>query len=274
MVAAYRVAPASPDWVHLTQITDTHLFKSEDGKLLGLETQSSFNAVLDSALAEPVASDLILVTGDLAQEACAETYRRLASAFNRFGKPVFSLPGNHDHPVMLREEFRAPHVHPDKHVLAGNWQILMLDSSVPGKVYGELADSELAFLDAALSAHPEHHALVVLHHQPVPVGSRWLDGIGLRNSDAFFECLSRHDNVRLVLWGHVHQDFSGEKNGIGLLCTPSACVQFKPGSEDFAAGTEAPGYRLLSLAADGRFQTAVRRIEHMEFTVDYSIKGY
>jgi Icc protein len=51
-------------------------------------------------------------------------------------------------------------------------------------------------------------------------------------------------------------------------------VQFKPGSEDFAAGEEAPGYRYLNLYADGHIESVVHRIDNPEFTVDYSIKGY
>lgn len=272
MSSSIRVATADVGRVRITQITDMHLFAETSGCLLGLNTQDSFDAVMTQALQD--APDLVLVTGDLAQEPCQAAYGRLATELGRFGKPVFFLPGNHDVPALMAEHFTGPYIHHQKQILAGNWQILMLDSSVAGKVYGTLAESELAFLERALAEHPEHHALVVLHHQPVPIGSRWLDGIGLRNNEEFFGVLSRHPQVRLVLWGHVHQDFSGERDGIRLLATPSSCVQFKPGSEDFAAGAEAPGYRVLKLATSGAVETSVRRVEHMEFTVDYSIKGY
>jgi len=274
VAASIRVATADPPRVRITQITDVHLFDDIEGRLLGLNTQDSFEAVMDVALAEAEVADIILATGDLAQEPSAASYGRLAQHFERFGKPVFWLPGNHDQPELMAEALRGPNLHPHKQILAGAWQILMLDSSVPGKVYGELTEDQLGFLDSALHEYPKSHALVVLHHQPVPVGSRWLDTIGLRNSEAFFEILARHPQARLVLWGHVHQAFEGRHARVDLLSTPSSCVQFKPGSEDFAAGTEAPGYRVLDLFDDGRWQSAVRRIEHLEFVVDYSIKGY
>lgn len=274
MSASIHVASADPARVRIIQITDTHLFVDSDGRLLGLNTQDSFEAVLARALAEAPAADLILVTGDLAQEPDAATYARLAAEFARFGKPVFWLPGNHDEAVLMRSAFVGPPIHAQKQILAGQWQILMLDSSVPDKVYGELSEDQLDFLDQALSQYPERYALVVLHHQPVSVGSRWLDGIGLQNSEALFAVLAHHAQVRLVLWGHVHQEFDASHAGLRLLATPSSCVQFKPGSEDFSAGDEAPGYRVLELAADGACDTAVRRIDHMKFTVDYSIKGY
>ena len=55
---------------------------------------------------------------------------------------------------------------------------------------------------------------------------------------------------------------------------PSTCVQFKPGSEDFAVDDAAPGYRWFDLHADGRIETAVSRVEGVEFEVDFSVKGY
>ena len=51
-------------------------------------------------------------------------------------------------------------------------------------------------------------------------------------------------------------------------------MQFKPGSEDFSAGVEAPGYRYLNLHGDGRIDSVVHRIDTIDYTVDYSIKGY
>lgn len=274
MTASHRVATAVAERVRITQITDVHLFAEDSGELLGLNTQESFEAVLSQALAETTPTDLVLVTGDLAQEPCPASYARLAQGFERFAKPVFSLPGNHDSPALIESEFRGQHIYPHKQILASNWQILMLDSSVPGKVYGMLGDDELKFLDNCLAEFPDHHALVAIHHQPVAVGARWLDSIGLRNSEAFFDVLVRHPQVRIVLWGHVHQEFETRREGISLLSTPSSCVQFKPGSTDFSAGVEDPGYRVLDLYRDGSFHTEVRRIEHMEFTVDYTIKGY
>lgn len=274
MAERYQLEAKRAECLRIVQITDVHLFDEPGGKLLGLDTDASFAAVMELALAEGVEPELILATGDLAQEPGPAAYGRLSAQLARFGKPVFWLPGNHDEACSMGGLLGATCMRPEKHILLGAWQILMLDSSVAGKVYGELAEEQLAFLDAALAAEPGRHALVVLHHQPVPIGCRWLDGIGLRNADALFAVLARHPQARLLLWGHVHQAFEGRQAGIDLLSTPSTCVQFKPGSEDFAAGPEAPGFRVLDLFPDGAWTSAVRRIDPMAFTVDYSIKGY
>jgi Icc protein len=99
--------------------------------------------------------------------------------------------------------------------------------------------------------------LVVLHHQPIPVGSAWLDSIRLMNGPEMLEVVSRHRNVRGILWGHVHQAFDGMHAGVAMMSTPSTCFQFVPGRDDFALDDRPPGYRWLHLYPDGRIDTRV-----------------
>ena len=101
-----------------------------------------------------------------------------------------------------------------------------------------------------------------------------MEPIGLRNPDALFAVLDGFPQVRALLWGHIHQEFDQLRNGVRLLASPSTCVQFAPGSEEFQVDQEAPGYRWLRLYADGRLETAVSRVVGIRFEVDYSIKGY
>lgn len=259
--------------VELVQITDCHLFKDDAGKLLGLQTAFSLNAVLDDIAMLP-AKDLLLATGDLSQDGTPESYRRLRDGVNRFAMPAFWIPGNHDEPALMASELTGGNWSAAKRIIAGKWQIILLDSMVPRRVYGKLKDDQLALVEKALQEYPHHHALVVLHHHPVPVDCFWLDTIGLNNPEPLLAMLQAHQAKTVLLWGHIHQAFDRELNGVRLLATPSTCVQFKPHSEDFQADTESPGYRLLRLHNDGRLETDVRRIDHMEFTVDYSVKGY
>ena len=59
-----------------------------------------------------------------------------------------------------------------------------------------------------------------------------------------------------------------------LLASPSTCVQFAPGSEEFQVDSEAPGYRWLRLLPDGRLETGVSRVTGIDFEIDYSVRGY
>ena len=114
-----------------------------------------------------------------------------------------------------------------------------------------------AVLDAALGGQPELHALITLHHQPVPVGGAWLDEVSLANPDDLFAVLDRHAQVRGVLFGHVHQVFEGERNGVRLMASPSTCFQFVRDGEDLGIGDDPPGYRRLALRPDGAIESAV-----------------
>ncbi len=151
--------------------------------------------------------------------------------------------------------------------------MLLLDSTVPGEVYGRVAEQQLDFIDAALTAHRDRHALVVLHHQAQLTGSQWIDDKGLRDADGLRARLLRHSNLRGVLWGHVHQEYHRRLEQVDWMSTPSTCVQFLPGSVEFAADNEAPGYRRLQLHHDGRIETRVERIAPIEFEIDYSLRG-
>lgn len=248
--------------VQLLQITDCHIFATAEDCLRGLNTRQSFAAVRDAAVKHQNRLDLLLATGDLSQDGTTASYAYLAQEFDGMGIATFWLPGNHDDSNALRGHFTGKWIHASKHVLIGNWQIVLLDSTIKGEVRGRVSAAQLDFLERALKAYPDRHALVCLHHQALDCGSEWLDLKGLKDSDQLRAQLAQYENLRAVLWGHVHQESHHIIDGVEWMSTPSSCVQFKPDSKDFALGSEAPGYRHLSLYADGSIKTAVHRVDY------------
>jgi Icc protein len=248
----------------ILQITDPHLYGNASGNLRGVETDSSLRHVLNDALGEGISASqagysAILATGDLVQDD-PSGYLRFKSIFGGLQAPVLCVPGNHDEPDAMRQSLcEDPFQYCGTRAI-GAWQFIMLDSYDPGHVGGRLATSELARLDAALAASPAH-ALVCLHHHPVPMGSRWLDGVGLANADDFWRIVDLHAHVRAIAWGHVHQAHDGERNGVRLLGTPSTCAQFLPHSDRYAIDNLPPAYRRFELHDDGRLHTAVHWVE-------------
>ena len=116
--------------------------------------------------------------------------------------------------------------------------------------------SELERLDDALSSSPKH-AMVCLHHHPVHMGSRWLDGVGLSEAHEFWSVIDAHANVRAVVWGHVHQAWDGKRGGVRLFATPSTGAQFLPHSDRYAVDSMPPAYRSFELHSDGSIDSAV-----------------
>jgi 3',5'-cyclic-AMP phosphodiesterase len=249
--------------MQILQITDPHLYGNASGNLRGVETDSSLRNVLDDAFAHGASPapdySAILVTGDLVQDD-PSGYLRFKSILGNLQKPVLCIPGNHDEPDAMRRSLsEAPFQYCGTRII-GAWQFIMLDSYDPGHAGGRLNEGELARLDAALAKSPAH-ALVCLHHHPVKMGSRWLDSVGLANADDFWRVIDAHAQVRGIVWGHVHQVYDGERNGVSLFATPSTGAQFLPQSDRYAVDSRPPAYRRFDLQPDGRIHSEVRWIE-------------
>lgn len=268
------VGSAAASSVRLLHLTDTHLFADSDGRLLGQSTRGTFEAVLGLALSSFWPPDRILLTGDLVHDESSEGYRFLSNRLAALGVPCSCLPGNHDDPGPMREMLGACALDRASSLSCGSWTLVLLDSSVAGRDGGHLAGSELGRLEQALAARPYRPALVCLHHQPVPIGSAWMDTMALDNGEEFFAVIDRHPQVRGVIWGHVHQDFASRRKDVLLLASPSTCIQFLPGSQDFAIDAQTPGFRWLELHEDGRIDTGIRRLDAYPNPIDLGNGGY
>lgn len=242
--------------VRLVQFTDTHLFGDAAEDLRGVASLPALRACVAHAGPAIEMADALLVTGDVVQDDPAG-YAHLRDVLAPLGRPVLCLPGNHDDVAVFRRELaRTPFVL-DPHVDLEGWRIVLLDSVKPGAAAGRLAPPALTALEESLGSAGDRHVMICLHHQPVSMQSRWLDGVGLENADAFFAIVDRCPQVRAIAWGHVHQAWDGERRGVRLLSTPATCAQFLPQSDDFAVDTRPPAYRILDLAPDGTVATEV-----------------
>jgi Icc protein len=173
----------------------------------------------------------------------------------------------------MRRHLRAPRVYTDSVMDHGAWRFVMLDSVIPGQEGGRLAADQLALLEEAL-ATTGRPTLVCLHHQPVDVGSAWIDTMAVENPDPLFEIVDRHPQVRGILWGHIHQTFEGRHRHVRLMASPSTCVQFTPGMDDFRVDEEPPGFRLLALLPDGTIRSEVVRLEEVPQGLELASSGY
>lgn len=243
--------------VSLLQITDTHVFADAGKMLNGVNTRDSLQRVLDAAARHP-RPDLVLATGDLVHDQ-PQAYPTVIEMLLRLHAPVTTIAGNHDALENLRALKAAGLQVGGVHRL-GAWRILLLNTQVPGQAGGHLDRTQLQFLEENLRIADEH-VLIALHHHPVPMHSAWLDHIALDNPQDFFAVTDRFDKVRAVIWGHVHQAFASERRGVRLLATPSTCVQFLPGSRDFAVDNKPPAMRWLSLHADGQIESQIEWLE-------------
>jgi Icc protein len=242
--------------VRVLQFTDPHLPGTPGAHIRGVATEETLARCVAHAAMRHARPGALLLTGDLVHDD-AGGYRALRERFAHSKAPVHCLPGNHDDPSAARRSLDgAPFVH-DLATRYGNWLVVMLDSTVPRADHGHLAGDELSRLDAALAAHADAHALVCLHHHPVPHGSPWLDELMLDNAQELFDVIARHATVRALAWGHTHQPYDGMHGRVRLMGTPSTCMQFAQNSAEFAVDARPPAYRWLELDDAGKVETGI-----------------
>lgn len=251
------MSPYDTSALHLVQISDTHIQADEHGLLGGHSVDQHLQQVIAHIQQQHNHAQLLLHTGDLVHDENAVAYQRLAQLLAPLERPVCCLPGNHDELLdFVHEPLYCEPLNNDRHLLVGGWQLILLDSTIKGSADGELSASELEFLDRTLQQYSQP-ALVALHHHLLPTGSEWLDTMVLKNAQQVFEVLDCHPQVRIVSWGHIHQEFTSERNGVTLLGCPATSVQFLPGSVGFALDQRPPGYRWFDLYPNGDFATGV-----------------
>jgi Icc protein len=258
----------------ILQLTDTHLYADPSQCLLGLNTLNTLDLVIEQALEQLGMPDLLLATGDLVHDASDAGYKRFRSRISKIGPPVYTLAGNHDLPGKMQQLLNQGNVHYQRRVNAAGWHLIFLDSTIPGKTGGHLTPDQLSTLERDLAEQPENPTLICMHHQPVPVGSQWIDNIGLGNSAEFMEMVDRHAQVKGVLCGHIHQQFESLEKDVKLLGTPSTCIQFTSGEDDFAIDAAPPGYRWLTLLPDGTINSGVELLSEVPVGLDLASMGY
>jgi Icc protein len=201
----------------------------------------------------------VLLTGDVSEDGNAASYARVAVRLGTLGSPVLALPGNHDEPETMRGHFGfGPWRGPIAQQL-GHWQLVLLDSTVPGQIAGSFSQQELERFDALLRASTASFILVALHHQPVPVGSDWIDRYPLERPEAFWQICDLDRRIRCLAWGHIHQDWRAQRRGVALLGAPSTAANSLPDRERFTLDLDGPACRWIELAPDGAVQTGVLR---------------
>jgi len=236
-------------------ITDPHLFADSDSSLRGTNTLQSLQQVLRHVCSSDWPADIVAATGDLIQDDSFEAYERFCDQFGKLKLPVHCVPGNHDIRSRMHKVLQRPGFHYCENARLQNWLIVGLDSCMTGSAAGQISNQEMARLRRTLDEATEDHILICLHHPPLPVGSKWLDGVGLGNAQEFIDLIASFGAVRGAIFGHVHQSFDSSYNGVKIIGTPSTCRQFKVASDEFAVDDSPPAYRRISLLDEGTIET-------------------
>jgi Icc protein len=237
--------------VRVLHLTDPHLFADRQGSLRGAVTYDTLQSVIEHYSRHDFAADLIALTGDIVQDDSAEAYAHCHELLSALGLPVMCVPGNHDVRYLMRDMLTDPPFSYCDARTAGDWLVIGIDSCSAGRAGGKIAERELRRMEEAIAGSNAPHILVCLHHPPVPMRSKWLDTVGLDNGEEFLARAGSAGRVRAAIFGHVHQHYDADHDGIRLIATPSTCRQFLPRADDFAVDDRPPAFRCIELQPDG-----------------------
>jgi Icc protein len=245
----------------IVQVTDAHLFRDPDGVLAGVSTWKTFRAVLGQIERHHGDFDYLILTGDLAQDEALETYLMLREALGDWLERCRIIPGNHDDRANLRKVFPELFSQ-DEGALTfalstGDWNIIGLDSHLPGETKGRIDANQLQWLSDQLRMDSSTRTLLFVHHPPIAINVDWLDKIGLDGSADLIDLIALSPQIKVICAGHVHQEFAGRIGAAAIYTTPSTCVQFGARSEK-SFDTRAAGYRTFRL--DDGYHTEVHRL--------------
>jgi 3',5'-cyclic-AMP phosphodiesterase len=228
------------------QLSDIHLPSDPNRRVSGRDPDGGLRTVLDAWRRTGRSADLVVLSGDIADDGSAAAYTRVREAVAPLGAPVLALPGNHDEPRLVADAFGGGRV-----VDLGAWLVVGLDTFVPEEVHGALdLDAARGLLDS-LDGRP---TAVVLHHPPASRSTHeWfqLDGAG-----AFLDGLASRPHVRLLLSGHLHDAFEIALGTATLLGAPSTFLAIAHDGDRMDLGADAPiGARVVTLGDDGAWRS-------------------
>ncbi|KTD16238.1 metallophosphoesterase [Legionella jordanis] len=244
----------------LVQLSDIHY--SGDNPLKGLNKlpAEGLQQVLKH-LEENIPGDkTIILTGDLVDSPEPAFYEELASIFKSLPHKVLTIPGNHDSLEMMEKHLFGHNIFSSFSLTTENWLILLCDTNHPTQVEhaGRIISKDLQALEQALMAHPNQNALIFMHHPPVSFGAAWFKQIILENAAEFNSTIERFEQVKAIIFGHAHTEFSLLRQKKLYLGCPSTWIQFNHSLNEQLGFTAAPSaYMSYRLYRDGSllFQT-------------------
>lgn len=216
--------------IKIAQLTDIHLMTTQRALLYGVNTFDAFEQVLSEVNKNKY--DYIIASGDLSEDGTLQSYHYLKAAFDQFEIPIHCIPGNHDNRDRLHEVLSASsHIDFNKKLNFLNWELLFLDTKHKNEIHGFINEQEFEFLQTALSTSTADNIAIVMHHHPIAVNTPIIDAYPLINNKAFLDCISTQGQVRLVIFGHVHNNYCLRRGQVTFESSPATCFQFVKGAE-------------------------------------------
>ncbi|HEX4832653.1 MAG TPA: metallophosphoesterase [Trebonia sp.] len=227
----------------ILHLSDTHVTASgRDAS--GVDALASLDQLLRDGR-HLAGLDLVMVTGDIADDGSAEGCALVRDRVGRFaaerGIPHVYTTGNHDRRPGFTAALGTGHRDAggndagqlldglaDERAavsMAGGLRVITLDSLVPGHGHGHVSRAQLDALAGLLRDRAPAGTILAFHHPPVwTLTAPGTSTVGLRNRDELAAVVSGSD-VAVILCGHFHHQLMGHLGGTPTWVTPGTVTR-------------------------------------------------
>jgi 3',5'-cyclic-AMP phosphodiesterase len=221
------------------QISDTHL-QAAPHTPADNDPDESLRATMDAV--RDVRADLVLLTGDLADDGSRAGLQRLRAVIDGLSTPFVAVAGNHDDLDNVRAVFGAADT-----VEVGRWRVMGVESMIPGQDHGSV---DVERLTERLDRLDDRPTLVGIHHPPrSPSTNQMFQLIG---AEAMLAALRDRPHVRAIVSGHLHEVFDRRDGDLQIYGGPSSWYAIEHTADDYRLFAEGlVGAQVLTLGDDG-----------------------
>jgi 3',5'-cyclic AMP phosphodiesterase CpdA len=219
--------------MRLAHVSDLHLSPpGREDRAKGLTSHDVATAIADDLAMISDGLDLVVVSGDLTEEADPESFAAFERIFSRIELPIAVVPGNHDGPLGMRNYARQ------SSVLAG-WDIsnriveiagtnlLGLDTCVENMIQGAVSSNEIAMVGDEIARESNRRLIVVMHHPPLLLGLETFDGFcQIKGGSKLLDVLVSGGRETLVLSGHVHRPYAAREGKLSCFVAGSMIAPY------------------------------------------------
>ena len=225
----------------VVQISDTHLRAAPHTPVDNDPDESLWATV---AAVCDIHADLVVLTGDLADDGSIAALSRVRELVGRLAAPCVAVAGNHDDGAHVPAVFGSTDT-----VDLGSWRVLAVESVIPGKDHGAV---DIAALMERLDRLDDRPTLLAIHHPPISPSTHPM--FQLDGAEQMLTELRARPHVRAVVSGHLHQAFDCLDGDLRVCGAPSTYYAIEHDGSDFRLDTDGiVGAQVLTLGDDGSF---------------------
>jgi 3',5'-cyclic AMP phosphodiesterase CpdA len=253
-------------FTYLAVFSDTHIVEPHE-TVRGIDTLVGTQQLISHIKSEPLPLAGVVCLGDLCDTALTPnrraaigspaSYEHARALFSEIPLPLYSLPGNHDHPELMSEYFpqRWTTVKDGiRLVNVAGFDLIGIDARTGPEAIGRVSPETIRALDEALAR--SQRAILLSHYPLVDLDSPKIDrGLSTVNRDELLPLLSRHkERIAACFHGHLHLWITKVLHGLVSYGAPAVSFTFllEPQSAENETIVPTPrGYLLVGLGSDG-----------------------